>query len=173
MDKDTALEALQQAACNEEETRQFYLEVAQRTIDQRGREMFLSLAEEEEVHLRTVKAQYEALQAGRGWVVFEELPPCEPTALEIPLSARARELLAKEVRADASDLDALLLGMQIEHKSYDFYQQAAAQTTDPDGKALYQSLAAAERTHFDVLMLNYEHMLSTGTWLGLTGKDEV
>ena len=68
MDKDTALEALQQAACNEQETRQFYLEVAQRTIDQRGRVMFLSLAEEEEVHLRTVKAQYEALQAGRGRV---------------------------------------------------------------------------------------------------------
>ncbi len=169
MDKDTALEALQQAACNEQETRQFYLESAERTIDQRGREMFLSLAEEEEIHLRTVKAQYEALQADRGWVTFEELP-CEPTALEFPLSDRARELLAKEVRADAGDLDALLLGMQIEHRSYDFYQKAAAQTKDSDGKAMYQSLAAAERNHFDVLMLNYEHMVNTGTWLGLTDE---
>ncbi len=170
MDKDIALEALQQAACNEQETRQFYLEAAERTIDEQGKETFLSLAEDEEVHLRTVKAQYEALQADRGWVAFEELV-CEPTALEIPLSDRARELLAKEVRAEASDLDALLVGIQMEHNSYDFYQQAAAQTADPAGRAMYQSLAAAERTHFDVLMLNYEHMVSTGTWLGLQDEE--
>lgn len=164
-----ALKALNQAACNEKETRQFYLEAAERTTDQRGREMFLSLAEEEEKHLRIVQAQYETLNDGGEWVVFEETA-CDVADLEETLLSEGRRALRKEAKPDASDLDALLFGLQIENNSYEFYRKAAAETTESAGKAMYEYLALAERGHFNVLMLNYEHMVNTGTWLGLVGE---
>jgi len=47
------------------------------------------------------------------------------------------------------------------------YRVAAQETGDPQGKATYQRLAGAERTHFNLVMSNYEHLVDTGRWAGL------
>ena len=70
---------------------------------------------------------------------------------------------------EASDIDALLFGLQIENESYELYRKAATETAEPTGQAMYQYLADQERTHFDILMLNYEHLVSAGSWRGLFG----
>jgi len=158
-----ALQALRQAISLEQDGYKFYTEAAERTADPRGREMFLSLADDEELHLRIVQDQYEALSGGEGWVSFSETMEVEPIDLDKPLFPPDEEVIDPE----ASDTDALLFGLQIENESYELYRKAAAETADSAGKAMYQFLADQERTHFDVLMLNYEHLTSTGSWRGL------
>ena len=159
-----ALQALRQAMRLEEDGYEFYTEAAERTADPRGREMFLSLADDEELHLRTVQDQYEALSSGKGWLSFsDEEMDIELVGLGEPLFPPEKEAVSPE----ASDIDALLFALQIENESYEFYGKAAAETADPAGKAMYQYLADQERTHFDILMLNYEHLTSTGSWRGL------
>jgi hypothetical protein len=34
---------------------------------------------------------------------------------------------------------------------------------------MYELLATEARAHFEILMLNYEHLASTGSWRGLGG----
>ncbi len=158
-----ALQALRQAIRLEQDGYNFYTEAAERTADSRGREMFLSLADDEKLHLRIVQDQYQALSTGQGWVSFSEALELKPVDVDNPLFPPEAEVIDPK----ASDTDALLFGLQIENESYELYTKAASETADPAGKAMYQRLASQERTHFDILMLNYEHLVSTGSWRAL------
>jgi rubrerythrin len=158
-----ALQALRQAIRLEQDGYKFYTEVAERMSDTRGKEMFLSLADDEKLHLRIVQDQYEALKGGQEWVSFREVVEFEPVDLDKSLFPPEKEAVSSE----ASDTDALLFALQIENESYELYKKAASETGDPAGKKMYQFLADQERTHFDILMLNYEHLTSTGSWRGL------
>ena len=162
-----ALEALCQAIRLEQDGYKFYAEAAERTADPRGREMFLSLADDEKLHLRIVEDQYEAVTSDEGWVSFPEAMACKPVDLDKPLFPPEEEALEKAIDPKASDTDALLFALQIENESYELYRKAATETADPTGKEMYQYLATQERTHFEILMLNYEHLVSAGSWRGL------
>jgi len=165
MEDETILEALKLAAHKEQDARKFYLESAERVKDACGREMFLSLADEEQHHLTMVQRTYESLIGGSGWVEFAE---AAAVAEFEPL--KARENLKREVGESTGEADALLLAIQLENDSYDLYVQQAERVSDPAGKQMYRYLAQAERRHFDILMLNYEHMITTGGFLGLTER---
>jgi rubrerythrin len=158
-----ALQALRQAIRLEQDGYNFYTEAAERTADSRGKEMFLSLADDEKLHLRIVQDQYEALSAGRGWVSFSEALELKPVDVDNPLFPPEAEVIDPQ----ASDTDALLFALQIENESYELYRKAAREIDDPSGKEMYQRLASYERVHFDILMLNYEHLVSSGNWRGL------
>lgn len=161
------LQVLRQAMRLEQDGYKFYTEAAERTTDERGREMFLSLADDEKLHLRIVRDQHEILSAGKEWVSFSEDLEVKPVDLDKPLFPPGREALEDAIGPDASEADALLFAMQKENESYELYRKAAAETDDPAGKDMYQRLAGYEGIHFDVLMVNYEHLISTGSWQGL------
>ncbi len=161
-----ALQALRQAIRLEQDGYKFYTEAAERTADPRGKEIFLSLADDEKLHLRIVRDQYEARSAGEGWVSFSEALELKPVDVDKPLFPPEREALEKTIGVEASDADALLFAMQKENESYELYRKAATETDDLTGKDMYQRLASYERVHFDILMLNYEQV-STGSWRGL------
>lgn len=167
----TALTALNQAIELEIEGQRFYLEAAERTSNPRGAEMFRSLADDEVIHERILRRQLEALGEGKGWMpvlsMVEGLPEgvAEVTSdLTAPLFPEGEEVFQKAVRPDASDVDALLFGLQIENESFNLYRKLAQTTDDPNGKRMYEYLADAERGHFEQLMLNYEHLSTVGSW---------
>lgn len=168
-ENNVALQALRQAMRLEEDGYKFYTEAAERTADPRGEETFLSLADDEKLHLRIVQDQYEALSGGEGWISFSDALELKPVDVDQPLFPPQREALEKAIGPQASDAEALLLAVQKENESYELYRKAASETADPAGKDMYQRLASYERTHFDILMLNYEHLMSSGSWRGLQG----
>jgi rubrerythrin len=162
MEDKSVMEALKLAAHKEQDARKFYLESAERVQDACGHEMFVSLADEESNHLKMVQRQYESLAGGEGWVEFAE---AAATAKFKPL--KARKSLKKPAETFTSEADALLLAIQMENDSYDLYTQQAKTVASPAGKQMYYYLAQAEQRHFDILMLNYEHIITTGGFLGL------
>ncbi len=166
-----ALTALNQAIELEIEGQRFYLEAAERTTNPKGAEMFRSLAGDEAIHERILRRQLDALTQGEGWVPVlskvEGLPEgvAEVKAdLTTPLFPEGGEAFQKAVRPDASDQDALLFALQIENESFNLYRELAQTTDDPNGKRMYGYLANAERGHFELLMLNYEHLSTVGGW---------
>ena len=166
MEDKTVLEALKLAAHKEQDARDFYLKSAKRVKDDCGREMFESLADEEMNHLKMVRRTYESLSGGKGWVEF-----AEAAAATKPKALRGRKSPREQVGARTTETDALLLAIQAENDSFDLYTEQAKRVTDPAGKQMYHYLAQAERRHFDILMLNYESLTTTGGFLGL-GKRE-
>ena len=169
-----ALAALNQAIELEVKGQRFYLEAAECATHPKGAEIFRSLADDEVIHERILRRQLDTLIQGEGWVpvlsevegTVEGLPEdiAEIAADLTDLFPAAEEVCAEAVRPDDSDLDALLFGLQIENESFELYRELAQATEDPNGKRMYEYLADAERGHFEQLMLNYEHLSTTGSW---------
>jgi len=168
--QDVALKALQQAMTIEREGLDFYQKAAGGTTDPRGQEVFRSLAQDEELHLRIVTQQYQALSEGGEWTPSHELAEAEMDLGRPLLFPAGWEGLKRAIRPDASDREALLFALEIEHRNYEMYREAAQQTEDPRGKDMYQRLAGAEQNHFNLVMLNYEHVTTVGRWLGAEGR---
>jgi rubrerythrin len=164
-DAKTALTVLRQALELEQRGHEFYVQAAERTVDPTGKEMLLSLAGDEELHQKAIQRQIDALTGGEGWVIPEEIPEVD-VDLSTPLFPAGKVELEKAIRPDASDLDALLFALKIENDSFALYAEQAKQVTDPNAKRLYDYLVDAERTHFDLLMSNYESLNSRAGWIG-------
>jgi rubrerythrin len=160
---DAALVALNRAIELEVKGQRFYLEAAERTTNPKGAEMFRSLADDEVIHERILRRQLDALTQGEGWMVPEGVAEVKAD-LTTSLFPEDEEAFQKAVQPDASDQDALLFALQIENESFDLYRDLAQTTDNPNGKRMYEYLANAERGHFELLMLNYEHLSTVGSW---------
>jgi len=160
---DEALTALQRAIELERKGQEFYRQAAERTANPKGAETFRSLADDEVLHERILRRQLEALSEGKGWVLPEGVAEATPD-LPASLFPEGDEGLREVVRPDASDEDALLFALQIENEAFNLYRELGQATEDPNARQTYEYLAQAEQGHFDVLMLNYEHLTTTGSW---------
>lgn len=159
----TDCQAIEMGMQLERDGREFYLKAAERTSDARGRQMFLSLADDEASHLRALERQLEAVQADNRCLVLPEVTEADMGWRE-PLFPRDDSLLRRVVRPEASDTDALIFAIQAENKSYELYREMADTSTDPAAVAMFEWLAAAEKGHFNQLMLNYESLVTSGHW---------
>jgi rubrerythrin len=159
-----ALSALKRALELEQTGHEFYLEAAERTVDEKGAAMFRSLADDEMIHQSVIQRQIDSLTKGHGWALPPEIDEVEAD-LVTPLFPQGKVNLEKAIRPDASDVDALLFGLKIENDSFSLYAGQAKAAQDPNAKRMYEYLAGAERTHFNLLMLNYESRSAMGGWV--------
>ena len=72
MDWNSPLGIVRKGMSLERDGYNFYVQVAERAADERGRAMFLDLANQERDHLHLLWVEYLALEEGRGWLPFEE-----------------------------------------------------------------------------------------------------
>jgi len=144
----------------------FYRESADRTKSNKGREMFLSLADAEALHQRLIQREIDSLAQEGKWV---ELPEARGPGRDLSQSVfpRGRQGLEKAVGADATETEALVLALELEAKSYELYRREAQSADHAAAKGMYEFLAGQERTHFDVLMAAYETMVHYGGWAEL------
>ena len=165
MGKETsaALEALKQALALEKRGQEFYTEAAARTADPKGKEMFGSLADDEVMHAEFIQRQVDALAKGEGWVLPDGVDQVDAD-LDTPLFPKGKVAFEEAVRSDASDLDALLFALKLENDAFNLYAELAKTAEDPTAKQLYEYLVSAERTHFNLVMLNYESLSSAGNF---------
>ena len=156
-----AMDALKQAIELESKGHKFYLKAAERVTDPKGAEMFRSLADDEVLHEDILNRQLESLTGGKGWVLPENVQV--EADLETPLFPEGKAI-EKAVQSDAGEMNALLFAIGIENDSFNLYREQAKTAQDPTAKQIYEYLVDAERTHFNLLMLNYEHLSTTGHW---------
>ncbi|MCR4408445.1 MAG: hypothetical protein NUW24_16250 [Anaerolineae bacterium] len=113
-----------------------------------------------------MQRQYESLSEGKGWVEVAKAPE-KTLDIEKPIIPPDKKTLEKHIRADASDIDALHFALEFENDAYNLYRKAARETTDSAGQAMYEWLTQQELDHFNLLMLNYDSLATSGHWLGL------
>jgi len=162
-ESNAAVVALQKAYKLERDGQEFYTQAAERTVDPKGAEMFRSLADDEVLHAQIIQRQMDSLAEGQGWASAADLDVGD-VDLDAPLFPEGKVALDKAIRPDASDLDALLFALKIENDSFSLYVEQAKSATDANAKRMYEYLVGAERTHFDLLMTNYEAISSMGGW---------
>jgi rubrerythrin len=151
----SALMALDLAMQTEKDGREFYKRAAERTSDAGGRVLFVSLADDELEHLRLLESQRESLAERNRWRSPAKAKVAAPAKIAgAPLFSR--KALADNLNEYTSDLSALRMAFLIEKDAVAFYTRAAAGTEDPDGKAMYESLAEMEREHQRILEEEYD-----------------
>ena len=72
MDWNSPLGILRKGMSLERDGYRFYTQAAERASGERGKAMFLDLAQQESDHLRLLLVEYRALEAGENWLPFEE-----------------------------------------------------------------------------------------------------
>lgn len=171
MDWKSPLGILRRAMDIERDGYRFYTEVAKIAAGPRGRDMFLSLAADEEKHLRLLLVEYRSLEQGKGWIdptraMYQDFPldpanpdlPGEDYPETFPIFTPARET------AIENDIAALEFGMETEELSVDLYRDAAAKSTDPLAKQTYEFLTGEELKHFDLLKNSRDYLADNKTW---------
>jgi len=159
----TAMNVLEEAKCLEQQGQAFYRQAAEKTKNEKGKQLFLSLAKDEAMHESLIQREILHLLDEGYWV--ELLETQEATCdLSVPIFPPGREGLKKAVKADANDVDAVVTALEMETKSYDLYRREGEAAKDTAARQMYTFLAAQERNHFDLLMANYESMERYGGW---------
>jgi len=158
-----ALQVLSQALRLETEGMAFYMQAATETLDPKGKELFKSLADDERKHKDMIIRQLHALEGGGDYVLLPNMNVA-PIDLAKPLFPPSKEDVVQRTGEYPTEQDALFLAMENEIKSYDLYR-AEAQKTTGAAQQMYQWLASAEMTHFNLLMSNWEALNANGTWV--------
>lgn len=160
----TALTALSQALKLEQEGHAFYLRAAEETFDDKGREMFLSLAADEALHAEMVRRQLHEIERGGGYVLLPDLNVAD-IDLDAKLFPPTREQVDARIGVAPNELEALQVALENEIRSYDLYRSAARDAASEAGKQMYRWLASAEMTHFNLLLSNYESLSAQSGWV--------
>ena len=149
----------------------FYKRAAEYASGERGKAMFRDLASQEEDHLRLLLAEYQALEDGRGWLLFEEAMQAD-----FPLDAADPDLPGEEPPEPiavftpdrkvslAGDIAALEFGLETERISQELYAKGAKDTDDPNARQAYEFLAEQEEYHFQLLQNTLDYLTNNQTW---------
>ncbi len=163
---DDVLSVLQQALTKEEQRQAFYEDAAQRSCNPLAQRTFSSLAAWEAEHAGYVRAYYDKMQEGAGWPdpsLCGEV--CRLAAEDIEqILAAARDAIDGEVTCDTALTEAYKLAMEGERESIDFYSAELERATDPNARAFYEVLLAAERGHLELLANTEQFLDNTEAW---------
>jgi len=156
--------AAETAAKMEQDSIDFYTGAAARCRNKLGRSMFESLVKDEQRHLdalrRLLKEAAPTLDAdsllpGRGRTFKSQMTT---------VFSQARKAIGERVPADATDLQALEVAIDLEGQGWRFYDQAARTAPIPAARAVYARLRDEENEHLDFLRNAWQYLDNTGDW---------
>jgi rubrerythrin len=155
-------EALQMAIQMEIGGKKYYQQASQKSSNQLGRQLFQSLAAEEDVHRQKFDEIYGAIQSKKAWpkTGFE---PDGGKRLRT-LFAKTTEVMGAKVKAPATELDSVKMAMEMENKTLDFYKSQSRKASYDAEREFYEALAGEERAHHLVLLDYYEYLGDPAGW---------
>jgi len=157
------LKALEIAMELEEEGKKFHMDASERATNAFAKEMFGSLAKDEDMHLKKVKAIYKKLKEEREWPkVVTSIGDVVKTKAVFPEDVKD---LAEE---DISETVTVLgICIEMEEKRILFYNELVEKATDPFEARFYLALVHEERGHYLSLWDSREYLEDPAGWFGM------
>jgi rubrerythrin len=157
------LGALRTALQAEKEGVRMYLEWARRTSDPTGKNMFISLAQDEEDHARVLAEQIARLEKNMSWCSYKER---ESEIRELRPNLQPVEARKKSTKG-MDELDALRVAIAQEKAAIDLYKRQARELKDARARDMYAKLAEMEESHYDLIQAQIDYIEGTGYWFGV------
>lgn len=161
-EQNKTLEALQIAIQMEIDGNEYYLKASQESNNELGKKLLESLATEEDTHRQKFEQIYDAIQSKKAWPTTDFRPDGGKRLRTI--FARATEEMGSNIKALATELDAVQTAMDMENKTYDFYKSQGKNANYDTERDFYESLAAEERGHHLILLDYYEYLKDPAGW---------
>lgn len=158
-------EAIKKAIKLEIDGKAFFNYAAEVTTSERGRKMFVWLANEEVKHLETFGKLFTSVLKSDDWKQYVSAESLKHEG-EAPLITKLKESMKKE--ESNKEADAIRIGMELERNAIDFFQKAAADARSDDANAaqIFFKIAEEEKFHFDLLQAQFDSVNNSGFWLG-------
>ncbi|MAH39275.1 MAG: hypothetical protein CL873_01890 [Dehalococcoidales bacterium] len=161
-EQDKTLRALQIAIQMEIDGKEYYQKMERASENQLGRELFRYLTVAEDLHRQKFEEIYAAIRNREGWPKIDFQP--EGGKRLRTIFARATEAMGSNIKAIASECDAIQKAINMEIKSYDFCKSRVKDTTYDAERDFYDMVAAEEMEHHLVLLDYYEYLRDPAGW---------
>ncbi len=154
-------QAIRTAIKLEQDGIDFYQEAAEKTSHPLGKRMFLSFAGDEKRHLTALKEILADLKFSDFDRFFEEKNPREKIR---SIFREVKSEIKERIAAHPDELEALKIGMDMESKSVEFYQDALEKTQDSHQHAFFRRLIEEEKEHYELLQNTHSYLKDSGEW---------
>jgi len=161
-EQDKTLEALQIAIQMETDGKEYYLKTSQESSNELGKKLLQSLAAEEDVHRQNFVEIYDSIRSKKAWPETNFQPTGGRRLRTI--FAETLEHAGPDIKAPATELDAVKTAMDMENKTLDFYNSQSKTANYNAEKAFYEALASEEKEHHFVLLDYYEYLKDPAAW---------
>ncbi len=161
-EQDKTVGALQIAIQMEIDGKTYYLKASQESSNELGKKLLQSLAAEEDIHQRKFEEIYNAIRNKKSWPQTHFQPDGGKRLRTI--FARATEKVVSHIKAPATELDAIQTAIDMETKTYDFYESQRKKATYEAEKDFYEAIAAEEQEHHLILLDYYEYLKDPAGW---------
>ncbi|GMR04347.1 MAG: hypothetical protein BMS9Abin23_0243 [Thermodesulfobacteriota bacterium] len=143
----------------------FYKAAADMVEDERGKNVFAHLAQEELSHIRAIKGITDSLKQGQGWLKLSDAVKkgSEDTKEGLPIFQEENDLLDR-FKTNQTDANALKIAMENEEQAIEFYGRLLKEAEDPLEKTILTEFFEMEKGHLKVLRWESESLNTTGFW---------
>ncbi|HUS59653.1 MAG TPA: ferritin family protein [Planctomycetota bacterium] len=148
----------------EQDSIAFYGEAALKSSNTLGRLMFESLVNDELRHLECLRSLIRSVLADDS---ADSLFPPRGHSFKSTVStafSKARSEIDARVPADASDLKAISIAIDLEKEGYRFYARAASNAASEQARSVYAALQLEEQEHLTFLQNTYDYLENSGDW---------
>ena len=159
MEQNTSLEILKQAILLERRGKAFYRKVAEKTESKGVREVFETMAAEEQNHIDLLSEQFRAYGKEKKFIPVKYKNSDNSRVVSNVLTPEIKE----KISAAGFEAAAISAAISMEEHAVKLYSESAETTKDPEAKALYEWLARWEREHLG-LLLDIDKALREKIW---------
>ena len=156
-------EAIQTAIQMEKDGYNFYKKAAAQTSSSMGKEIFESLAHDEELHLEVFQKLFNEKVGKSEW---DTLVNSSKKYANLSIFPKDLQTTAA-VDQNTSELDALRMAMDSEKEAIDYYSEIVTCAADEEAKQIIQEIISQEKSHYFLLEQEFHHLSSTGYWYEL------
>ena len=156
-------EAIKTAIQMEKDGYAFYKKAAAQTTSEAGKDIFESLAQDEEVHLDVFQKMFKEAIGKEEW---DDLVNSSKKYQDIPIFPKDLSTV-EGATPNINDIDAIRMAMDSEKEAIDYYTEIWTTVSDNDIKKIIDKIIDQERNHYFLLQQEFDHLDSTGEWYDL------
>jgi len=149
------LDAIQIAMEAEQKAAAFYENAVRETSNPLGQKLFEQLAEFERHHYDKLLALRESLRAAGAFIAYDDYSFSLPAPSEVQGTQEANTKTVMGI---------ITMALDVEQEAEKRYAALAEQTSDAEGRAMFQKLSEEEHQHFLILRKAYWSLNNRGVW---------
>jgi rubrerythrin len=128
-----------------------------------GKEIFESLANDEQLHLEVFQKLFEDRIEKSEW---EDLVNSSKKYTEIDVFPKDLKQI-EGANPDANELDAIHIAMDSEKNAIDYYGKINEKINEKEIKKIINEIIEQEKNHYSILQEEFDHLSKTGYWYEL------
>jgi rubrerythrin len=82
---------------------------------------------------------------------------------DLPLVKKLKERISQT--KGKQEVEALSIGMELEQRAIQLFEEAARQTTDKEAREIFRKIVEEEKFHYDLLQAQQDSLTRSGYWL--------